>query len=270
MHERFRWPHHLNATTLPSLCCTPKWSCPLDIQLLATLHACLLAGLRCKEELQLHARRSGDCHAPLLPALRCSPSGLAARRSPMGFLPLLTEEPPPAARCSLSWRCSHGRPLFGARCSRPWKLLRCLPGEGPLLARATARRERAAARPCHCSPGRARRRAAACSWMALLAGVPLPAAGWRYSQACRCSPASLLANHCSPWGYGGRSHVASVASTKRRCIAHYLVSVSDAVTRCMISLCPLHGDWKARSSTMLACSLASHVHGPCSNFELAA
>ncbi|GAB2291003.1 hypothetical protein Dimus_025258 [Dionaea muscipula] len=133
-----------------------------------------------------------------------------------------------------------------------------------LLARATARRERAAARPCHCSPGEGsqacrcsqldgatRRRAAARSWMALLVGVPLLA-------GFRCSPSSF--NCCKPLlAHGdtaGRSHAASVASTKQAgAAAHYLVSVSDAVTRCMISHCPLHGDWKAHSSTMLTALL---------------
>ncbi|GAB2291000.1 hypothetical protein Dimus_025255 [Dionaea muscipula] len=180
---------------------------------------------------------SGDCHAQLLAALRCSPSGLAcssARR--WASRPLLTEEPPPC-RCSLSWRCSHGRPLFGARCSRPWKLLRCSPGEGPLLARAAARWERAAARRVI-----ARREGSRACRRCVLDGATRER-----------SVAHAVARHGDT---AGCSHAASVASTKQAsAAARYLVAVSDAVARCMISHCPLHGDWKAHSSTMLTALL---------------
>ncbi|GAB2295154.1 hypothetical protein Dimus_029328, partial [Dionaea muscipula] len=137
--------------------------------------------------------------------------------------------------------------------------------------------------PCCCSSREGR-----CSSVSLLAegglaGVPLPAAGWRYSQACRCSPASaarrlpLLAGHarCSPSSFNcckpllahrdaaGHSHAASVASTKQAgaaarylvIAARYLAVALDAVARCMISHCSLHSDWKAHSSTMLTALL---------------
>ncbi|GAB2292611.1 hypothetical protein Dimus_026848, partial [Dionaea muscipula] len=37
--------------------------------------------------------------------------------------------------------------------------------------------------------------------------------------------------------------------------ARYLTAALDAVARCMISHCSLHGDWKAHSSTMLTALL---------------